>query len=288
MQINTGLVHQLISQEFPKWAHLPVKPVAMSGWDNRTFHLGEDMTIRLPSGEEYAGQVAKEQYWLPKLAPHLPLSIPAPIAMGKPSKHYPWHWSIYKWIEGETASLERIADLPQFATSLAKFLTALQQCDTAGAPIAGEHNFYRGGDLSIYDTETREAIKTLGDKIDTKAATTLWETACGSKWHEPPVWIHGDVAKGNLLVNNGRLSAVIDFGQLGIGDPACDLAVAWTLFKGESREAFRQMLNLDPATWGRGRGWALWKALIVYAGLPGTDHNAIEESKRILCEVLRN
>ncbi|KTC83779.1 aminoglycoside phosphotransferase family protein [Legionella brunensis] len=288
IHIDIPLVYQLISNQFPEWANLTIKPVEFSGWDNRTFHLGEHMTVRLPSNAEYSGQVEKEQHWLPKLAPFLPLLIPTPLAMGKPSKEYPWHWSVYKWLEGNTASIDRIKDLSQFATTLAEFLIALQQCDATGGPLAGEHNFYRGGDLAVYEEETLEAIRVLGNKINTKSATAIWNAARASTWQNPPVWIHGDIATGNLLVNDGQLSAVIDFGQLGIGDPACDLAIAWTFFKGKSRETFRQTLKFDPATWARARGWTLWKALIVCAGLSGTNPDEVERSRQIINEVVND
>lgn len=233
--VDVSLVQQLIGEQFPQWANLEIKPVKSSGWDNNTFHLGEHMSVRLPSHSDYEGQVEKEQYWLPKLAPHLPLPIAIPVAMGKPGAGYSLHWSIYKWLDGSTASLDQINDLNQFAAALAKFLSALQQCDATGGPLAGEHNFYRGGSLAIYDDETREAIDGLDDKNYAKAMTEVWNLALSYIWELPPVWVHGDVAVGNLLINNGQLSAVIDFGQLGIGDPACDLAIAWTLFTGESR-----------------------------------------------------
>jgi len=278
IHIDVPLVRRLIATKFPQWADLEIKPVEFRGWDNKTFHLGQHMTVRLPSHAEYAGQVEKEQHWLPKLAPYLPLLIPMPQAMGKPSPEYPLHWSIYKWLEGSPASIECIADLSQFATALAEFLSALQQCDATGGPLAGEHNFYRGGSLSIYDTETREAIENLEDKNYAKATTEVWDLALASAWERPPVWVHGDVAVGNLLVKNGQLSAVIDFGQLGIGDPACDLAIAWTFFTGENREAFRSVLNLDKATWERGRGWALWKALCwAFPGEKRVDWRVVDE-----------
>ena len=276
--IDVPLVQRLIAEQFPEWADLEIKPVELSGWDNKTFHLGAYMTVRLPSHAEYSGQVEKEQHWLPKLAAHLPLPIAMPLAMGQPGAGYPLHWSIYKWLEGSTASLEQIKDLSQFATALGEFLNALQQCDATGGPLAGEHNFYRGGSLAIYDTESREAIENLEDENYAKACTEVWDLALASAWERLPVWIHGDIAVGNLLVNNGQLSAVIDFGQLGIGDPACDLAIAWTLFKGESREAFRATLKLDPTTWARGRGWALWKALCwAFPGEKRVDWRVVDE-----------
>lgn len=284
--INVSLIRRLIITQFPQWVDLSITPVEFGGWDNRTFHLGDQMLVRLPSAEEYANKVEKEQHWLPKLAPLLPLQIPIPMAMGNPGKGYPWHWSIYKWIEGEIASHDRISDMDSFARTLAQFLTALHRIDTTGGPIAGPHNFYRGGLLQVYDAETRQAIKILENKVDTDLVTKIWDEALASTWTRPPVWVHGDIAVGNLLVRDGQLVAVIDFGGLGIGDPACDLAIAWTFFTRESRETFRAALQIDDATWARGRGWALWKALIVFAGLPGTNPLEKETSKKVLDEIL--
>jgi len=273
IQINALFVRELIASQFPQWADLLIKPVESSGWDNRTFHLGDHMTVRLPSSVEYASQVKKEHHWLPKLAPHLPLAIPQPIAMGKPTAEYPWHWSIYQWLEGETATIERVANLNEFAESLANFLKTLQQCDTTDAPIAGPDNFYRGGPLSIYDIDTRKAIAQIDDAELADTLMAIWEKALASTWQNNLVWIHGDIAIGNLLITNGKLSAVIDFGQLAIGDPACDLAIHWTLLSGESRKIFRQVLNLDSDTWDRGCGWVLWKTLC--APMAGTDCDKI-------------
>lgn len=286
INIDVLLVKNLITAQFPQWSMLPIKPVESDGWDNRSFYLGEHMKIRLPSAAVYAPQIQKEHVWLPKLAPFLPLPIPVPLAMGKPAEGYPWHWSVCPWLDGKTASMENITDLCIFATALAKFLRALQQCDISNAPAAGVHNFYRGGSLAVYDTQTREAISILGDKIDIKTATAVWELALASTWDNNPVWVHGDIATGNLLVKEGKLGAVIDFGQLAIGDPACDLAIAWTLFKNESRHVFRTALKLDDATWARARGWTLWKALIVYAKLIDAPTIDIENAQRIIDEVL--
>lgn len=286
MTIETSLVRRLVAAQFPGWADLPVKPVESDGWDNRTFHLGEHMTVRLPSAERYALQVEREHRWLPRLAPCLPLPIPVPLVKGEPSDGYPWHWSVYRWIEGENASVERIADLRRFAIELAEFLVALRKIDAADGPAPGPHNFFRGGAVATYDAETRQAIATLDGRIDRNAVTEVWETAVASPCHGPPVWLHGDVSAGNLLVNKGRLCAVIDFGSSGVGDPACDLCVAWTLFDGESREAFRATLALDDATWARGRGWALWKALITLARHLGTNPVEAEKARHVIDEVL--
>jgi len=284
--IDAVLVRRLVSTQFPQWANLPIKPVTFGGWDNRTFHLGEHMTVRLPSAAAYSLQVEKEHRWLPRLAPLLPLPIPVPLAMGTPADDYPWHWSVYRWIEGETAAIERIADLRQFAIVLARFLSALYRIDPAGGPPPGRHNFFRGGPLTVYDGETRQAIAALDGKIDTDAASAVWEAALAAAWHGSPVWFHGDVAAGNLLVRDGRLSAVIDFGTSGVGDPSCDLAIAWTLLEGESRGAFRAALGLDDATWARGRGWTLWKALITLAQHHDTNPSEAGRARRVIDEVL--
>ncbi len=283
--IDTSLVRRLIAAQFPQWTDLPVRPVRHGGWDNRTFRLGDDLAVRLPSAASYALQVEKEQRWLPRLAPQLPLPIPAPLAMGRPGEGYPWHWSVYEWRSGEIAMHAPIADLTAFAATLADFLAALQRVDADGGPPPGQHNFFRGGSLTVYDHETRWALGALEGRIDTDAAGAVWEAALSATWTGSPVWFHGDVASGNLLVENGRLGAVIDFGTSGVGDPACDLSIAWTMLHGESREAFRAALPLDKGTWARGRGWTLWKALIVAAEMPGTDRLEVERSRRVIAEV---
>ena len=282
ISIDAKLAGQLVSSQFPIWKDLPVRPVELSGWDNRTFHLGDTMLVRLPSAKEYAVQVEKEQVWLPKLAPFLSLKIPVPLAMGKAGCGYPWKWSIYSWIEGDSLASLSVAletyKLFALAGDLGKFLNELQKIESQGGPRPGLHSFYRGGDLKIYDEETRRALSLLEGKINTRSAAAIWEKALSTSWNKKPVWVHGDISAGNLLLNQDRrLSSVIDFGQLSVGDPSCDLAVAWTAFKGESREKFQETLSLDDGTWARGRAWALWKALIVASGLAKT--NAAEGAK---------
>jgi aminoglycoside phosphotransferase (APT) family kinase protein len=285
-EINVALVRRLVAAQFPRWADLPIMPVAFGGWDNRTFHLGDAMSVRLPSAAAYTAQVEKEHRWLPRLAPLLPLPIPVPLALGVPGEGYPWHWSVYRWLDGEIATHARIADLRQFATTLAQFLAALQRVDPAGGPAPGPHNFWRGGPLTTYDVETRQTIAALGAQIDAGAATAVWDAALRAPWRQGPVWLHGDMAAGNLLVQGGRLSAVIDFGCSAVGDPACDLTIAWTFLSGDSREAFRAGAPADAAAWARGRGWALWKGLITLAGQLRENPAAAEESRRVIDAVL--
>lgn len=285
-KIDKTLVQQLIHEQFPTWRNLSITAVKTSGWDNRTFHLGNKLLVRFPSAKEYASQVEKEQYWLPKLAPLLPLQIPTPIAKGKPTPLYPYAWSIYQWIEGSTASTVSNLNRDLFAVDLANFLITLQHIDTNNAPVSGKQNFYRGSPLSIYDNETKQALQLLHGKINTALALDIWNTAKATNWQQPAVWLHGDINPDNLLIKNGRLSAVIDFGQLGVGDPACDLAIAWTFFRGESRNTFRQTQNIDNDTWLRGTAWALWKALIIVSGLAGSNENVVKQSVYVLDEIL--
>lgn len=269
--IDAALVRSLVADQFPRWAALPVAPMPHSGWDNRTFRLGDELLVRMPSSAAYAGQVAREQTWLPVLGAQLPFEIPVPLAMGRPGRGFPFFWSIYQFIPGERVSGENGVDLERLAEDLGLFLHALHRIDTAGGPEPGAHNFQRGGPLPHYDAQARQAIAALGTRIDAHRALETWEAALVSSWSRPAVWVHGDVAPANLLVREGRLAAVIDFGNLGVGDPACDLSIGWTLFSGSSRAAFRRSLPLDVATWDRARGWALWKALIVAAGHAQTN-----------------
>ena len=258
LETDASLIGRLLAAQFPHWADLPIEPVQSSGTDNAIYRLGDDMAVRLPRIHWATGQPELEHEWLPRLAPHLPLAIPVPLAQGAPGEGYPWQWSIHRWLGGETATLERIADPDSFAKELAEFVTALQRIDAKDGPPAG-----RGVPLAMRDAPTRAAIEELHGMVDTDAMTAMWDAALQiPEWNGPDVWIHGDLAPGNLLVVDGRLSAVIDFGCLGVGDPACDAIVAWNLLTAETRNAYRAALRVDDDTWDRGRGWALSVALI--------------------------
>ena len=270
-RIDARLVGRLVAAQFPQWSRLPVAPVLPGGWDHASFRLGEDLVARLPRAVEYAAQVEKEHAWLPRLAPLLPVAIPEPLAIGEPGEGYPWKWSVYGWIDGEPASTHRPRDAAKFAGALACFLVSLQGADAREGPPPGAHNFHRGGSLSTYDAQLRKAVAMLDDEIDTTALRRIWQAALGSSWMTRPVWVHGDIAPGNLLLRDGELAAVIDFGLLAAGDPACDLAIAWSFFERGEREVFRARLAPDLHTWARAKGWALWKASIVAAGLVETN-----------------
>ncbi|HEY8571253.1 aminoglycoside phosphotransferase family protein [Phenylobacterium sp.] len=285
LEIDAELVRRLVADQFPQWADLRISAVEHGGWDNRTFHLGPDMLARLPSAGRYAQQAEKERTWLPRLGPHLPLPIPEPLAIGEPGHGYPYRWSVYRWLPGDNARVAAIPDRTALARDLAAFLRAMHAIDPADGPPPGKHNFFRGGPLETYDAETRDALAALEGRIDTAAARAVWHAALAADWRGAPVWVHGDMAPGNLLIGDGRLSAVIDWGICGVGDPACDLAIAWTFFSGESRAAFRAGLPLDPGAWARARGWTLWKALILAAGSSG-DHPDVPASWGVIEDVL--
>lgn len=276
MEITKEIVSRLIKEQFPQWEHLRIRPVKNSGHDNRTFHIGEEMLARLPSAARYEPQVEKESRWLPFLSKQLSFPITKPIAVGKPTKEYPYSWTINAWIDGETVSKPYDSNRI-FAKKLADCLKELQTIDPTGGPKAGAHNFHRGGDLHVYDQETISTIEDLKDQIDVEACTKIWKRALSIKWEKKPVWIHGDVAIGNILVKDNTFAALIDFGMVGIGDPACDLVMAWTFFNQECRIEFIKEMELDKDTWHRAMGWALWKALITYSN---------PESKRIVQEII--
>jgi aminoglycoside phosphotransferase (APT) family kinase protein len=258
VETDPELVRRLLASQFPAWAGLPIERVASDGTDNAIYRLGEELAVRLPRIGWAAEQPAKEHEWLPRLAPLLPLRVPVPLAIGEPGEGYPWRWTVVPWLRGENATPERVADPLRVATTLGEFVAALHRIDVAGAPQPGMTNSGRGVPLADRDGAVRAAIGQLGDELDATAVTDAWESALAAPvWDRPPVWLHGDLQAGNLLAHDGVLSAVIDFGCLAVGDPACDAMVAWTYFSGVARDVFRETLPLDDATWARGRGWAL-------------------------------
>lgn len=280
---NISLVGQLLRAQFPQWADLPIKTVKSDGTDNAIFRLGNDMTVRLPLIYWATEQVHKEHQWLPRLAPFLPLAIPVPLVKGKPGAGYPWHWSIYRWLAGEDAIIDKMADPRQAALDLAHFISALQQLDTTGAPTDSS----RGEPLANRDQQTRAAIATLQEMYDSNLLLAVWETAVNAPpWHKPPVWIHGDLKPGNLLAAGGKLSAVIDFGGLGVGDPACDVMTAWLFLSANTREIFRAALQIDDATWARARGWALSVAVIALPYYQSSNPGFAQVARRTIDETL--
>jgi aminoglycoside phosphotransferase (APT) family kinase protein len=288
IDITSELAQKLILEQFPEYGHLPITSVERQGHDNRTFRLGNEMLIRMPTAENYALKVAKEQELLPKLKDYLSFDIPAPIKMGAPSADYPYPFSIYKWLEGRSINLinRDEINLKALAFDMARFLKELQLIKDVAGPMPGSHNWWRGDHITVYDKDAREQIAKLAGIIDAEKAMNLWNHALNTKWNKAPSWIHGDFAIGNILMKDGKLSAVIDFGGMGMGDPACDLVIAWTYLEGSPRKIFIKEMNLDEDTWLRAKAWALWKASFVLCELDNKNNAESLEQRRIIDEVL--
>ena len=290
MNLTPHLASILITEQFPEYADLPIVSVEKQGHDNRTYRLGNDLLIRMPTAEAYALKIPKEQELLPKLAPHLRITIPSPIKMGLPSAHYPYPFSIYKWQQGTSINqlVLNAEEMETLTVDLATFLKELHTISNIEGPKPGQHNWWRGDHVRVYDQGAHEQIGLLADVIDCTKALTLWERACHSRWNKPPVWIHGDFATGNMLMNNGRLSAIIDFGGTALGDPACDLVIAWTFLKGNARNIFVQEMAFDEDTWLRARAWALWKATFELGRSADKNSSAAELQQMIIENVMND
>jgi aminoglycoside phosphotransferase (APT) family kinase protein len=256
LEIDEALVRRLLGGQFPDWADLPLRRIEPGGTDNTIFRLGDELSVRLARREGPTEPGGKESDWLPRLASSLPVEIPAPVAQGSPTDEYPWFWDIHTWVEGETVTVEEI-DAIQAACDLAALAGALQQLDPVGAPPG------RGIPLAERDEDTRYWLARFdGDP----AVTTQWERALAAPpWDGPPAWHHGDLDARNWLVRDGRIGGVIDWGCMGVGDPACDVMVAWKLHSPAARDAFRTALPTDDATWERARGWVLSQAVAALA-----------------------
>jgi aminoglycoside phosphotransferase (APT) family kinase protein len=282
LDIDATLVRRLLAAQFPQWAELSLEPVGLAGTVNAMFRLGDDMVVRLSKRGTGPGGVEHEQEWLPRLAPQLPVPIPVLLGKGTPAGGYPWPWSVFRWLEGANPTPGQI-DAPELlAKDLEEFVAALQRVDPTGAPPG-----YRGGPLATRDDELRGALSNLHGDVDTRVALATWEVALQEpEWPGPPVWVHSDLLPGNLLLSGGRLSGVIDFAGSGVGDPACDLMVAWSLFPADVRSAFRAALEVDDATWARARGWALSWGLIALPYYQDTNPVMATNARHVIREVL--
>jgi aminoglycoside phosphotransferase (APT) family kinase protein len=252
LELDEALVRRLVGEQFPEWAGLPLRRIEPSGTVNAIFRLGDELSVRLARRKGPTQPGGKEHEWLPRLAPSLPVEIPVPVAQGRPSSEYPWFWDIHTRVEGATVPVEEI-DAVEAARDLAALVGALQQVSPDGAPRG------RGIPLAERDREFRHW---LGRFDGDPAVTAEWERALAAPpWDGPPVWHHGDLDARNWLVRDGRIHGVIDWGSTGVGDPACDVMVAWKLHSAAARDAFRDALPTDDATWERARGWALSQAV---------------------------
>ncbi|MFJ7962518.1 aminoglycoside phosphotransferase family protein [Streptomyces sp. NPDC096324] len=280
--IGDALVRRLLAGQFPRWARLPLKRVPSAGTVNALYRLGDDMVVRLPRVADGADDAVKEHAWLPRLAPMLPFPVPEILGLGTPTAEYPWHWSVLRWLDGDTPAPGALTDPGQLAADLGAFVTALRGIDLTGGPDA-----YRGTPLTAVDAETRSAIDDLRGSVDTGAATAAWEEALAAPaWTGPPRWLHSDLMPMNLLVRGGRLAAVLDFGTFGTGDPACDFIPAWNLLPVAVRPAFREAAGADDSGWARGRGWALSMALVQLPYYRVTNPVIAGNAEHVIREVL--
>lgn len=286
LDIDVALVRRLIAAQFPHWAELPLEPVASDGTVNALYRLGAGHVVRLPLRRQGERSLSRERQWLPRLAPELPLAVPVPVASGAPGEGYPCEWSVYRWLEGEPWRSEGVADPCRAARDLARFVIALRRVDASDGPRNPRGD--RGSPLASREEWVQNAIAALDGEIDARAACALWQAAREAPpWDGAPLWFHGDLRGANLLVADGRLSAVIDFGIAAVGDPACDQAAAWMLFSGESRSVFRRELAGDVASWARARGWALSTSLLELAYYrEDTNPGMVAQARRTLEAVL--
>ncbi|MGW5723143.1 aminoglycoside phosphotransferase family protein [Amycolatopsis sp. NPDC003865] len=278
--IDVALARRLVDSQFPQWAGMPLRRHEPAGSDHVIHRLGEELSVRLPRHAGAIEQAGKEARWLPRLAPHLPLAVPTVLGVGEPDFGYPWPWAVSRWLDGEVATVEALSGSHEAAGALAGFLTALHRFD------ADATEDLTGHPLTARDAETRRAIGKAADAFDTVAMAELWDSALAAGWDRTPSWFHGDFHTGNLLTKDGRLSAVIDFGELGVGDPARDLIIAFTLMSPETRATFRGALDVDDRTWTRGRGWALATGLNAYNAYAAVNPRVAAQTTRQITQAL--
>jgi aminoglycoside phosphotransferase (APT) family kinase protein len=283
LAIDETLVRRLLDSQFPQWAGLPLTALPAGGTDNRIYRLGDDLSVRLPRRASWtSGTYDKEFEWLPRLAPQLPLPVPTPIAQGVPGEGYPNEWAVFDWLDGDDAATAPL-DLRRAVVDLAELIAALRAIDPAGGPPAPG----RGLPLRSRDKGTRAGIAALGDAIDGDAVTAAWETALAApEWDRAPVWLHCDLDARNLLVEGGRITGVIDWGSSCVGDPAADVKVAWSVLDAETRPIFRELLEVDDATWARARGCAVSQAMHALPYYLHTYPAIVEQAWRWLDEAL--
>jgi aminoglycoside phosphotransferase (APT) family kinase protein len=281
VRIDADLVARLVADQFPALAHLPVTEVRSIGTVNAVYRLGDEVYARLPRVAHWASDLEREQRWLPWLAPQLPLDVPEPVASGRPDAVYPFPWAIYRWLEGEPYADDRVTDERQAARDLASFVRELRRVDPTDAPPAGRRP------LRVLDEGTRDAIEASRTVIDADAALAAWDdTLRAAPWTGDPVWIHTDLLRPNILTRAGLISAVIDFGGAGIGDPAADVVAAWATFGPAGRATYRAELDVDDDTWRRARGFALHQAAMIIPYYAETNPAFVALAARTVEQVL--
>ncbi len=286
MQVR--IARRLIDTQFPEFSDLDLIPVESGGTDHTLFRLGSDLSVRFPNREDVVSQVEKEHAWLPRLSA-VSVRIPRPVAKGLPDEGFPYAWSVYDWCPGDALSDVGLSDWGALASDLADFLADLRSVSITNAPLAGSQNHFRGVALAERNDLTLVAIKGISDEYSEMALLALWHDALSAAPHAgSQTWLHGDLQGGNLLIESGRLSAVIDFGLCGVGDPACDLMVAWSVLTKDGRGEFRDLLACDDASWARGRGWALSVATIALDYYRSRNPHLSRISRRTLEAILQD
>lgn len=287
LEIDADLVRRLLTAQFPRWSELSLERITSAGTDNAIFRLGDELVVRLPRIHWSATDADREFHWLHRLARHLPVAVPVPIALGLPSNDFPWHWSVCPWLPGADANMQPFGDLDQAARDLGQVVAALHEVDSVDGPPHEAPRAGRGVPLSTRDAHVRAAIEQLKGAIDTDAVNDSWAMALEAPdWEGVPRWIHGDLQPANLLVEDGRLTGVIDWGGLGVGDPASDLLPAWSFFSSTSRDCYRSTLAVDEATWARGRGWALSVGLIALPYYIDSNPTIVDWARRLIDSVI--
>lgn len=281
VDVDAELVRRLVAEQFPQWADLPIGEIRSTGTVNAIYRLGDHLYARLPRVEEWAQDLDKEWRWLPKLAPRLTLRVPEPVGKGHPAGLYPFSWAIYRWINGLPYAEELVDDEHEAARDLAQFVVELRRIDPVGAPHGGRRP------LRELDEVTCAAIESSQGVINSDAATAVWERALEAPaWQGTPVWMHTDLLRPNVLVRGGRIYAIIDFGAIGVGDPAADVIAAWTVFGHIGRVTFRGALDVDDGTWNRARGFALHQAAMIIPYYRETNPGFVALAKRTIDEIL--
>ncbi|ANS62725.1 phosphotransferase [Streptomyces lincolnensis] len=282
VDVDAALVRRLVGEQFPEWSGRSVERLESSGTENAVFRLGADLLVRLPRHPGAVGDVEHEQVWLPRLGPGLPVATPEPVGVGVPGAGFAWPWSVYRWLEGRNPVVGALAEPELLAKDLAEFVGALRRIEPGDGPTG-----YRGVPLAARDPYLREALAQLEGRADTGAIAAVWEQALGLPvYGGPPVWAHGDLMAGNLLVDGGRLTGVIDFATVGVGDPAVDLIPAWCVLPAEARDVFREAVGADAAEWARGRAWALSIAVIALPFYWHTNPPVAQTSRHVIAEIL--
>jgi aminoglycoside phosphotransferase (APT) family kinase protein len=280
--VDDDLVRGLLADQFPSWAGASLRRLPDSGTDNAIYRLGDDLGIRLPRIHWAVDQIDKEFQWLERLAPHLPTRVPVPLAKGEPGRGYPFPWLVYPWLPGASLSQATVGGWPDVVRDVGEFVLALERAPVDGAPPPRR----RGAPMAPHDREVRRAIERLDGLIDPGRGLRVWQEALDAgPWVGDPVWVHGDLLPGNVLVHEDRVSGVIDWSGAGIGDPACDAMLAWSLSP-DSRHDYRTVVGFDDATWARARGWVVEQTAFFIPYYATSLPRAVDEAKRRLVAAL--